>query len=738
MNTKGIRRRLAILGLVTTALLLTAGTAWMLFTRSPQRGLPYRSDFSAAGGAEWNAYGGTWNVEGDRINNSSDERGAKLVSGSPYWRDYMLDADLRFLGAGGDVGVMVRSRNEEEGVDSYNGYYIGLRSGDNSLVIGRAGFGWIEAPAVRLPKPVQLSGWYHLKVVAVGCSIAAAATDLSNRQSSYVAIRDPSCAQAGRVGLRSLATGGEWRNVTVAAAGSRELQDLLRHSGGVEQLSFLSEASYNHSHSFVEPTDTGPVTPLPGKIPSPTDIGALRTLAPNAQSDVVVRGVVTLLHPALYVQDATGGVEVSIPDAAMPLLSLGDEVEVRGDARLGLYSSSIMDAKLRLLWDRTPASPVSVTAWQAASGGFSGLLVETQGGITGMSRDGQVLILDLNSGDQSFKVLIRDPLHPTTLQDLPLHSQVRVRGVCVLNNKYTHRLTPFALLLRSADDVDVVGGPPWWTVRHLTQEAASLLLALLLFQTYHSRMERRRRSAITDERERLAHELHDTLAQSFAGVGYQLFGIRNSLRMRSQANFERVDQQLEVATDFVRRTHEEASLSIALLRSDKPEIENLQKALERCAAQLTFGGSIQVSVTCEGQERRTLLRTTDALFHIGREALANAVRHAKAKHIDIRIEYERASILLAVEDDGVGFERDLSTRRLGLKSMERRAASIRADFHILSAQGAGTRVVVRAPSPALRRTALLLSRWPAKLRRRNRQVALEQGAGNASSTAART
>ena len=722
MSIRGVSRQVAITGIVITVLLLTGTTAWMLFSRSPHRGLPYKSDFSATGGAEWNAYGGTWNVEGDRVNNSSDERGAKLVSGSPYWRDYMLDTDLRFLGAGGDIGVIVRSRNEEEGVDAYNGYYIGLRSEDDSLIIGRAGFGWIEAPAVRLPKPVQLSGWYHLKVVAVGCSIAAAATNLSSHESSYVAINDKSCARAGRIGLRALATGGEWRNVTVAAAGNRELQNLVRHSGGFEQLSFLSEVTYNHTHSFVEPTDTGPVTPVLDKTPLPTDIGALHILAPDAQSDVVIRGVVTLLHPALYVQDATGGVEVSIPDAAMPLLSLGDEVEVRGNARLGSYSSSITNAKLRLLWDRTPASPVSVTAWQAASGGFSGLLVETQGEITGKSKNGQVLVLNLDSGDQSFQVLIKDPLNPTTLQDLPLHSQVRVRGVCVLNNKYTHRLTPFALLLRSADDVDVVVGPPWWTVRHLAQEAASLLLALLLFQTYHSRMERRRRSAITDERERLAHELHDTLAQSFAGVGYQLFGIRNCLRLRSQANFERVDQQLEVATDFVRRTHEEASLSIALLRSDKPEIENLQHALQRCAAQLTFGGTIKVSVICEGQERHTLLRTTDALFHIGREALANAVRHAKAKHIGIRVEYERANILLSVEDDGVGFERDLSTRRLGLKSMERRAASIRADFHIQSAQGAGTRIVVRAPSPALRRTAVLLSRWPSRLRRQNRSV----------------
>ncbi len=695
------------------ALMLLAVAVTVLYHRDPRRGLPYHSNFAAHGGAEWTAYGGSWDVEDDRMHNASDERGAKLVAGPPYWRDYMLDTDLRFLGEGGDVGVTVRSRDEEVGVDAYNGYYVGLRIDDNSLVIGRAGFGWIEAPPVRLPQPVRALRWYHLKVVAVGCRIAAAATDLSSGATSYVALQEQPCVRAGRIGLRSLSTGGEWRNVSVVAAGEHDLQRLLRHTHGVETLSFPREAEYNRTHAFLAPINTGTVAPAKQEAVAATNIAALRGAATPR---VIVRGVVTDVHPALYVQDASGGTEVVPSGGVSPVLSLGDEVEVRGDLVLKPFSTLIRNAQLRLLWDRTPAPAVSVTASQAASGDFSGMLIETQGQITGKSTSSGVLHIALDSGDQSFQLLMNDAHRRSRLQELPLHSQVRVRGVCVLDETYTHGITPFALLLRSSNDVQVIAGPPWWTARHLAQGAIGIALILLLVQAYHGRMEERRRAAITHERERLAHDLHDTLAQSFAGVGYQLFGIRNGLRQRERSNFARMDQQLEVASEFVRRAHDEASLSIAMLRSDQPKIRDLQSALERCAAQLTFGGGIQVSVECHGQPRRIQLRVTDALFHIGREALVNAVRHANAKSIRLRVDYARREIALTVEDDGIGFVRDPASTRLGLSSMERRAAVIRADLQIVSAPNAGTRVVVRAPSAVFSRTASFFSRLPLKLR----------------------
>jgi len=112
-------------------------------------------------------------------------------------------------------------------------------------------------------------------------------------------------------------------------------------------------------------------------------------------------------------------------------------------------------------------------------------------------------------------------------------------------------------------------------------------------------MQQQRRAAITGERERMAHELHDTLAQPFAGSRFNCIGIRNRLRLRERAPFDMVDQQLDATSDFVRRTHQEASFSIDMLRSQSPEVGDLATALERSAGELTPPGVATVRIVGE-------------------------------------------------------------------------------------------------------------------------------------------
>jgi signal transduction histidine kinase len=210
-------------------------------------------------------------------------------------------------------------------------------------------------------------------------------------------------------------------------------------------------------------------------------------------------------------------------------------------------------------------------------------------------------------------------------------------------------------------------------------------------------MQRQKRAAITGERERLAHELHDTLAQTFAGLAFQLHGIRNRLRLRETAQFDTLEQQLDVASDFVRRTHQEASLSIDMLRSQSPEIGNLAAALERSASELTAPGVVTIRVVGNSSSYEMPLRITDALFHIAREALVNAARHAAADNIDITISFERSRLSLEVADNGVGFVRDPDCQRFGLKGIEHRAAAIHAVVQIDTKIGRGTSIKVSAP-----------------------------------------
>ncbi len=694
---KPTRFLLALSAMVGLLMLVCLG-CWIRYS-SPMRGLPYRSAFDKQGAAEWTAFGGTWSVHDGILRNSSDQRGAKLLTGSSYWRDYVVEADLRFLGTGGDVGLIVRSNDEEAGVDAYNGYYVGLRGYDDALVAGRAAFGWSEALPVRGPGVIQPLEWFHLKIVARGCSIGASATNLDTGETSYIVMREPDCVRWGRVGVRSLDTGAEWRNVSVRSASSGDETELTSHIDVVEQPLYpRTEAEYNNRPFMVR-------VPLNATIPGlhrSVTMASLRSADRSRADRVSVRGVVTLLRPGLFVQDATGGAAAEVEDGSAEGLNLGDEVEVEGviDPEEGDRISTVMieHAHVGLLWDRVPVSPVEIDALEGTGSAVAGMLVEMKAEVMAQREEAGKIIFELASGTQAFRAVVDRSGGGLRVPALPLHSIVRVRGICVPDERYTGRQTPFALLLRSTDDIDQIAGAPWWSARHLLQEVVLILILLLVVQAYHGYMQRRRRAAISGERERMAHELHDTLAQTFAGLAFQLHGIRNRLRLRESAPFDMVEKQLDEASDFVRRTHREASLSIAMLRSQSPEVGDLATALERSARELTPPGVASVRVVGDSASREMPLRITDALFHIAREALVNAARHANAAKIDITITFQRNGLCLEVTDDGVGFVPDPHSVRLGLRGIQHRAAGIHAKVQLETKVGHGTRLKVSAPT----------------------------------------
>ena len=160
------------------------------------------------------------------MRNNSDERGAKLMNGNVNLRDYVIEADVQLLGQYGDAGLIIRASHEEEGVDAYDGYYAGLRDLDNTLILGRAGYGWIEYQARRVTPRVFAQQWYHLKVLAYECNIVATATSPSG-QVTLDAIQQPDCIRSGRFGLKSYQTGGLWRNVQVGEASRQDLLSMV-------------------------------------------------------------------------------------------------------------------------------------------------------------------------------------------------------------------------------------------------------------------------------------------------------------------------------------------------------------------------------------------------------------------------------------------------------------------------------------------------------------------------------
>jgi Domain of Unknown Function (DUF1080) len=188
---------------------------------SPARGLPYHDGFAGGEASEWVACDGNWNVQGGVMVNESNERGAKLVTGSPYWTDYAMDADIA-LSNTGEAGILARVSDAEPGVDAYRGVYVGLRVRDESLVVGVADHAWNELVAEPLPHPIISNVWYHIRLRIQGCDLKVAVSPDGHDGVVRVDERLAPCPERGKIGLRSYDSGGQWKNIRVTGLKGHE------------------------------------------------------------------------------------------------------------------------------------------------------------------------------------------------------------------------------------------------------------------------------------------------------------------------------------------------------------------------------------------------------------------------------------------------------------------------------------------------------------------------------------
>jgi len=484
-------RRLHLASAQWFAILLAAAAlllaAWILSrwqrtdSHVPARAFPLTAENSG----EWTHFGGSWLIADGAVESNSYERGAKLLAGSQYWSNYTVTADMLFRGPAADMGLVIRSNDESRGVDAYNGYFVGIRSLDGTLVMGRAGYSWLEVLPVSVPGGVSPFTWYRMRVTAYGCYIAASVTNLSTQQAAWIAFHEHFCIKSGRFGLRTLNAKAEWRNIHIEPASWKDYRDLESHA------------------AFVQ-------------------------------------------HPV------------------------------------------------------------------------------------------------------------------------------------------------------------IVNGPPWWTSWHVGMLFTGVLAAAMLLQLAWFRFQNWKSNTISRERERLAQQIHDTMAQGFAGIGYQIQGIRTGIVRAEKLDARSIADQLNVTYQLLRSCHEEASRTIAILGQASPAIQsNLLGELAEVARR-TAPQNIRIDTKLDGEPFPLNLNLADALFHIGREAIINALNHGNPGCLKIALGYRDGTVELTVEDDGSGFECIGGKEGFGILGMQKRARGLGGTLQILSAPGHGTVVKIAASPKRLR------------------------------------
>jgi signal transduction histidine kinase len=205
-----------------------------------------------------------------------------------------------------------------------------------------------------------------------------------------------------------------------------------------------------------------------------------------------------------------------------------------------------------------------------------------------------------------------------------------------------------------------------------------------------------RQSAVLEERNRLAGEIHDSLAQIFTGISMQLF-----------ASIEGLETEVNHSRGYIERANElahfglaEARRSALSLRSDIIENSGLVYALQMLVERSNIPGRLRCNFSTKGFREEALSLTAEQdLLRIAQEAISNALRHAKPTVISVSLKGDPSLVTLEVRDNGTGIDRVRLENEdgLGIASMRDRAKHLGAQLDIRTAPGHGTTVIVRLP-----------------------------------------
>jgi signal transduction histidine kinase len=211
--------------------------------------------------------------------------------------------------------------------------------------------------------------------------------------------------------------------------------------------------------------------------------------------------------------------------------------------------------------------------------------------------------------------------------------------------------------------------------------------------------------AASRERNRLARDLHDTLAHSLAGLVVELEAVSTLFDLDPEAT----RAELSKAQGLARAGLQEARQAIRDLRESPAQDLGLAPALRQLLSD--FGGrtglQTQAEFAVSGADPALPPETSDALYRIAQEALSNVARHAQASRVSLRLEANGGALGLTVTDDGVGFEPDQTPQAdcYGLMGMRERADMVNGTLWIESQPGKGTRVSVELVDRTLEENA---------------------------------
>jgi signal transduction histidine kinase len=224
--------------------------------------------------------------------------------------------------------------------------------------------------------------------------------------------------------------------------------------------------------------------------------------------------------------------------------------------------------------------------------------------------------------------------------------------------------------------------------------AQALAIQVMLAMQLASLYAQSRESAVIAERNRLARDIHDTLAQGFTGVIVQLEAAADA---SSRGMDKESEKHRDRASELARESLDEARVSLRALRPTILEKNELCGALHGLFTKMTKSISVQAEFHCHGKKRKLPARWDEHLLRIAQESLTNSSRHSNAKHFLGDLYYDAAEIRLELRDDGAGF--DVASRHdgFGLLGIRERVDEMGGTL-LITSTSTGTTTSVHVPS----------------------------------------
>ncbi|MED1725448.1 sensor histidine kinase [Brevibacillus parabrevis] len=240
------------------------------------------------------------------------------------------------------------------------------------------------------------------------------------------------------------------------------------------------------------------------------------------------------------------------------------------------------------------------------------------------------------------------------------------------------------------DEVGELG----WQLNRLASQWEEQVASLQRLSNHNAALaEQVKQAAVTEERQRLARELHDAVSQQLFAIAMTTAAMKRLV----EKNPQRAAQQIELVEEMAAAAQAEMRALLLHLRPATLQNKSLKEAMMELLEELTRKNTMELTWEIEDVEGLPS-GIEDHLFRILQESLSNTLRHAKASLIAVKLFTLQEQVRLRVTDDGVGFDPDgEKMTSYGLRSMQERVAEVGGSMEIYSAVGKGTQIEVRIP-----------------------------------------